>query len=332
MSGACEDCHGEIVASAQNSLHTNLWGYKAAIEKRCSCEYDTGESDGFGLRCAGCHTGCGECHISRPNSVGGGFVDGHVIKRVPHMSDQCEACHGSRIGNDYEGMTEGNEMDIHRFRGKNCSFCHTGQELHGDGLSTNDSGHYEHRYEVQSAPTCESCHADVQEANSYHDAHWQGYTDVNLQCQVCHSQPYKNCTTCHPNPADEHEGFTIHPSVIQLKIGKNTIPDLRDYDYTIVRHIPVHPDSTYNDDMWGPGGLDLPNYDDEPTWRYSSPHNVIRWTEQCVNSGGGCGSSCHDNTDVYKGYYLREIDLYDDLGQALPDFDANIRVVIEEFH
>jgi hypothetical protein len=333
MTGACVDCHEGKVASASNSLHTNLWGYKEAIEKRCDCEYDIESSEGFGMRCAGCHTGCGECHISRPNSVGGGLIAGHVIKKTPHMAYQCEACHGSRIANDYEGHTEGNQMDIHRFRGKNCFFCHSGQELHGDGMSQNASGHYEHRYEVETMPRCEDCHSDTQDANSYHEAHWGGTTGVDLQCQVCHSQPYKNCTTCHPNPAGSDSGFTIHPSVVQLKIGQNTLPDLRsEYDYVIVRHVPVDPDSTYNDPMWGGSGLDLDNFNDVPTWKYASPHNVIRNTTQCEDAGGGCGSSCHDNADTYKGYYLREVDLLDALEQALPDYDANLPVVIEEFH
>lgn len=339
MTGACNEvCHDapnhvDIYNSAQNSLHTNLWGYKALIEARCGCEYDTETSEGFQLRCAGCHTGCGECHISRPNSVEGGFIDGHLFKQTPHMADQCEACHGSRIGNDYEGKTEGNEMDIHRFRGKNCIFCHSGQEMHGDGQSQNASGHYEHRYEVESGPRCEECHGYAQDENSYHEAHWEGWTDVNLQCQVCHSQPYKNCTTCHPNPEGSDEGFTIHPSVLQLKIGRNTIPDLRpEYDYVILRHVPVSPDSTYSDPMWGPGGVVLSQFDDLPTWKYSSPHNVIKETAQCEDAGGGCGSSCHDQAEVYKGYYLRDADLRDLGGEPLPDYDANASVVIEEFH
>ena len=51
-------------------------------------------------------------------------------------------------------------------------------------------------------PRCENCHGGV--SNSYHNAHVDGFAS-NLQCQVCHSQPYKNCTNCH-NLASAEKG------------------------------------------------------------------------------------------------------------------------------
>jgi len=323
-----------------NSLHTNLNGYKTAIDERCGCDYDTAASEGFGLRCAGCHTGCGECHISRPNSVGGGFIAGHEFRARPHMTNQCTACHGSRVGTDYQGQIDedgdGNfdyPADVHWAEHyMTCEECHPGTEMHNQSPSGSDLGVFEHRYAMSAMPRCEDCH-NVAGSNNYHDAHVEGHADnANLQCQVCHSQPYKNCTTCHPNPAGSEEGFDLEASVVQFKIGKNTQPDYRDYDYTVVRHVPVHPTDTFSDDMWGVLTSGLDDFDSRPTWRYSSPHNIRLWTEQTrVEGARSCGDNCHDEADTFNGFYLREIDLYDD-GTPLPDYDANLPVVIDEFH
>ncbi len=48
------------------------------------------------------HT-CGDCHISQPNSVGGGLLDGHLFEQTPSPTKTCTACHGSRVGNEYLG-------------------------------------------------------------------------------------------------------------------------------------------------------------------------------------------------------------------------------------
>ncbi len=333
--GACDDCHAEIAAANANSLHTNLWGEKAAIERRGQCVFDENEQaqQGFDRNCAECHTTCGQCHISRPNSVHGGLVNAHKIRRTPDQTNNCTACHGSRVGHDYTGENDAVLPDIHYARGHRCELCHGAEELHGDGLSTNASGHYEHRYEVETMPRCETCHvkAILEEVNdddpdwdgSYHSAHWDGWTGVNLQCQVCHSQPYKNCTNCH---ADSPSGFGIEPSVLGLKIGFNPLNDERgEYDFAVLRHVPVHQE-TYSE--WG---LTLPGYDSEPTWSYASPHNVRAWTDQTRVEEGGCGSSCHDRSgEEPRGFYLREIDLLDEFGADLPDANANQGVIIRE--
>jgi len=339
LEGACNGCHDDIVPSVMNGLHTNLNGYKTAIDARCGCDYDIATSEGFQLRCAGCHTGCGECHISRPNSVGGGFIAGHEFRARPHMTNQCTACHGSRVGVDYQGQIDEDGDDVMDYPPDlhwgqlfyTCERCHKANEMHNQDVAGNDLGQADHRYAMAAMPRCEDCHGDEVDANEYHDAHW-GLVDseVHLQCQVCHSQPYKNCNTCHPNPAGDEEGYSIEPSYVMFKIGKNTQPDVREYDYTVVRHVPVHPTDTFNEAMWG--GLELSGFDDIPTWKYASPHNIKLWTPQTtVEQGQDCGAACHDTQGTYNGYYLRETDLYDD-GTPLPDYDANLPVVIEEFH
>ncbi len=321
VTGACDDCHGEIAEANANSLHTNLWGEKHMIERRGQCDFAPYE-DSYNVNCGSCHTTCGQCHVSRPNSVGGGLIrnGGHKFRKSPHMSEQCTACHGSRIAFDYNGEGEGNAPDVHRTTGHLCEDCHTGDEMHGDGQSHNLSGHYEHRYEVVSMPRCEDCHAESDPPNEFHEAHSVGDVDVRLQCQVCHSQPYKNCTGCHV----EDTGFSIEPSSLSLKIGHNTLPDRSEYDYVVVRHIPIDQDTYAN---WG---LALPGYDDYPTWAYSSPHNIQLWTAQTTTENE-CESACHDEPGADpKGFYLREVDLLDELGNPLPDREANLRVVITD--
>ena len=340
---ACDKCHPAIFDATANSLHTNLWGEKKAIEDRCGCTFEGSDFEGyFDNKCGGCHTTCGQCHISRPNSVGGGFPKigsyySHRFRRSPDMNEQCTACHGSRVGIDYKGEIEGNVPDVHRSAGKKCEFCHDAEEIHGDNQYSGE--HYDHRYEVATMPRCEECHTLSGLGNKYHVHHTgmdvdcgmchadPGYTLATMQCQVCHSQPYKNCTNCHnlvddPMPVK----FDIDPSVIQLKIANNPSPHRSEYDISLVRHTPIDP-NTYAD--WG---LPLPQYNDKPTWQYTSPHNILASTPQTtVEAGQSCSISCHQSADGPSGFLLRESDLYEADGVTrLPDYDANIDIVIPE--
>jgi len=329
---ACDACHGAVVDATANSLHTNLWGEKKAIEARCGCTFEGGGFESyFDQKCATCHTTCGQCHVSRPSSVEGGFpkfggiiYSGHRFNGTPDMTENCTACHGSRIGNDFLGQSAGNLQDLHRSRGFNCSSCHTAEEIHGDGGGT--GGVYSHRYEVETMPRCENCHSPLP-SNAYHDMHVNGTAaDANLQCQVCHSQPYKNCTNCHNLVAESlGEKYDIDPSVVQFKIARNPSPWRQEYDYVVVRHTPVDP-GTFSD--WG---LALPDYLSKPTWQYASPHNVLRWTAQTTPPEGSssCSISCHGTPATIDGIFLREIDLYGADGVTrLPDYEANIGIVM----
>jgi len=331
--GACNACHNDIAQATKNSLHTNLWGELGAIEDRCGFSIEGTPYQGkFDKKCGGCHTTCGQCHISRPNSVGGGFINvagkpySHKFRTTPHMTEQCTACHGSRVGTDYQGQIEGNYPDLHFNKGMECMACHSGEEIHGDSQHAGD--HYDHRYEVATMPRCEECHGITPGGNNnYHNVHVNSVSAPNLQCQVCHSQPYKNCTNCHDLDSKiQSAKFIIDPSRVQFKIAKNPSPHRAEYDYVVVRHTPVDPD-TYAD--WG---LSLPDYDSKPTWQYASPHNVRRLTAQTTPPDGSnsCGASCHGTPETQEGIFLREIDLYEADGTTrLPDYDANIGIVIE---
>lgn len=276
----CGECHAQILESHGNGLHANLTGYYKSIEKRLGYDIsgDKRLVGHFNKECGKCHASCGQCHVSRPVSVHGGFIDGHNFNKQPSMKDNCTACHGSRIGAEYFGDNAGIKADVHWIPNvKHCVFCHDANAMHSSTAGA------EHRYDEMDAVQCEDCHLETKEANNFHTQHWG-----ELSCQVCHSQPYKNCNSCHTGGA----GIT-GSSYIDFKIAKNPRPSTtRPYKIVTVRHIPISRD-TYA--SWGI--TDLPYYDSEPTWKYTTPHNIQRKTHQ-TSGESWCGANCH-NSDYY---------------------------------
>lgn len=305
----CNPCHAEIVATNSNSMHSKAWGEMTTIAQRelgagsdhtnfdqCPIEL----TEGFSRECASCHTTCGQCHVSRPNSAAGGFIDSHRFKKTPDQTNNCLACHGSRIATDYEGHLDGNEPDVHYNKFMKCWDCHQ-EDMHAD------ASNYQSRYHLPDLPQCEDCHSDTEDANTYHKIHWPE-DGKGLACYVCHSQPYNNCNSCHTkNPdgdlsewwqtdyaesdteTDVHTGAGGYKEFPDFKIGYNYDQELHNGKFIVVRHIPVVRDS-YN--PWGHATLS--NYDDRVTWEYSSPHNIQRFTSRTDTTGGvSCGASCH---------------------------------------
>jgi thiosulfate/3-mercaptopyruvate sulfurtransferase len=92
------------------------------------------------------------------------------------------------------------------------------------------------------------------------------------------------------------------------KIGNNYLKSSnRPYDYIVVRHIPIIQDTF---DSWGV--TDLPNFDNVPTWKYATPHNIQRWTARTDTTGGvsRCSEKCHDRSEPSElNTYLRDTDL-----------------------
>lgn len=297
----CGSCHGDIVSQKANSLHAHLGGYFKRIEKRLGYDvsHDPDIVANFNKECGKCHASCGQCHVSRPASVQGGFLDGHNFLHEPTMRENCTACHGSRVGAEYFGENEGIRADVHWVPNvKRCTFCHQADAMHSS------SGSATYRYEDLDLIRCEDCHENTSASNVFHQTHWG-----DLSCQVCHSQPYKNCNSCHTGGA----GITGE-SYLAFKIAKNPIKsDHRNYNIVPVRHIPISRDTFSS---WGI--TDLPNYDAEPTWKYATPHNIQRWTAQTDTTGGaGCQAKCHDSQ-----YYLTLEDL------APGEVDANKDIVL----
>ncbi len=293
----CSPCHSDITTRFASSLHYTQRGYLERFKIRSGGQdlmSDAKMAAGFNQDCAKCHASCGQCHVIRPTSVGGGLERGHVFYQTPSMVNNCTACHGSRIGEEYrglhageEGWPEGIKADVHYNKGYQCNFCHTGDEMHGDGTP------YSYRYidNPSFVPQCEDCHpVESDTSNIYHKTHVMG--DEKLACQICHSQTYKNCNSCHVGGV----GITGH-SYPDFKIGKNYMKSaLRSADYILVRHIPIAPDTYEN---WG-GSITLTDFAAAPTWKYATPHNIQRWTPQTDTTGTTwCGQACHDNHDKY---------------------------------
>ena len=306
----CGACHDSVVDAFAGSLHDALTGEHNAIQTRSGhpVEDEADWSDGFGAACEGCHATCGECHVSRPRSVGGGLVSGHVFDRTPSMINQCTACHGSRIGEEFRGThrdeIDGYKGDAHYLAGYRCEFCHGAAEIHGAKA--------DHRLAVESAPQCVDCHSGLERANTWHSFHFEA-----LSCQVCHAQDYKNCESCHVGSGLEK------PSWLGFKIGINPLPAERTATYVTLRHVPVAPD-TY--DAWS-GGSPLSAFDAAPTWKYASPHNIQRWTSRtAVASGEACSAACHETPATEDGWFLRQVDL-----DARPDeADANAHLIVPD--
>jgi len=293
----CAYCHPDIASDFAESLHNNLWGEKYAVAVRAGADSFSqcpqSLQDGFKGECNSCHATCGDCHISRPNTSGKGFIKNHLFKKTPHQKYQCMGCHGSRIAHDFMGDDEtGRKPDAHFGKGMNCMKCHDVAEMHSPAADVEDRYHYD------KAPRCEDCH-DIPEQNEYHSTHWD-----TLSCQVCHSQVYNNCAACHVAGGwKDDPAYQENNPAEEFRIGMNPFPDRR-FKYVTVRHAPIAP-STY--DNWGAEGT-LVNFDALPTWKYTTPHSVRRWTKRTeVLDGAGCGANCHlgapdgfyENKDIY---------------------------------
>ena len=299
----CGSCHASITDGFTTSLH-NGTGQMRKVTIRSGLagpeEFDQlpeHQIEGYNANCATCHGTCGNCHVVRPPVGGGGLVRGHDFTRVPDMVSICVTCHVSRGGHAYLGVAPGTDPDLHLTNNDfTCMDCHNGDELHGDGQPV------EQRYEYSKLPSCSNCHASDKTANLYHTMH---YDDFN--CNVCHSQDYNNCGSCHIHG----DGARI-PSYLDYKIAANPLTDIYpDFKFVVVRRNPAAPDN------WEKYGVpEYANFDAFPTYNYASPHNLQRWTTRTqVDEGKACSSNCHirneGGTLVNKGLFLFEEDLLD---------------------
>jgi nitrate/TMAO reductase-like tetraheme cytochrome c subunit len=281
----CAVCHVDAAEVVADSLHQDLNGYRTALGARGADFEDPGMLEAFDNHCATCHTTCGQCHISRPNFTDGGLIQGHKVKEIASSMDTCEACHGARVSNEYKGKNEGVEASVHYLEaGMACIDCHQVGDMHGDGTD------YTHRYDGAVAPNCLDCHPEVAEGPGEIEQH-----DIHLgtvDCAVCHvSGSYKNCYDCHVGVDKNGVAyFKTDESQMMFKIGHNALQSAeRPWEYVLVRHVPVVPDTFafYGEDL-------LPTFDNVPTWKYATPHNIQRVTPQ----NQSC-ESCHDNPELF---------------------------------
>jgi thiosulfate/3-mercaptopyruvate sulfurtransferase len=306
VEGVCGDCHAEEVATDSVSLHTNLVGHYTVLAARSAPNLMGRLEEMLATHCDSCHTTtCGQCHVTRPDSLGGGLVAGHLFQAAPATDETCAGCHGSRIDVEYKGHDSSVPPDIHwQQAGMTCFDCHSPLEMHGS------LGEFLHRYDGPPTPTCqqEGCHPGVNERDgiAQHDeAHLEA-----LSCQVCHSMPYRNCFGCHVTVEDGIPSFDTEPPQMLFKIGLNPLQSSeRPWAYVPVRHVPIERDSFayYGTNL-------LPNFDAQPTWKFSTPHNIQRITPQSASC-----NACHGNADCY----LTPEDI------SAEEWEANLNVVVE---
>jgi hypothetical protein len=286
----CGQCHADVVAVYPDSLHSTQEGYWTVINERSVPENHEALEEMFGNHCAGCHTDCGDCHVSQPTSVGGGFIDGHLFNATPSLTRNCTACHGSRVGNEYLGKHEDLKADVHFRKGRMiCTDCHGASELHGDYAALGMEEVPDHRYAGGQAPACENCHQVAETGAEYLVMH-KVHGDVS--CQVCHSVAYSSCDGCHVQVSEDtgKPYFATEGTYLTFVIGKNPLKSAeRPYDYVTVRHVPIAETSYqyYGENL-------LPNFDALPTWVYATPHNIQRQTPQTESC-----DSCHENADIF---------------------------------
>ena len=283
---ACGDCHDEINENYQKSLHVSLRPYKLVTDTRASSNAVIRNELGCAMNnhCYQCHSSCGQCHISRPTSVEGGFLDGHLFQRKPPMQEVCTACHGARIEKEYFGENKGVSPDVHREKYMKCDKCHTGDEMHGNGKE------YENRYEVENGSKCTDCHKEIYDRESKNVIAHRIHKD-KASCQVCHAQPYKNCSACHVGKDKNGLAFyKTKASWLDFKIGINPLKsEKRPEKFVTLRHIPVDRGTFgfYVKDA-------LSNFDTLPTWKLATPHNIRRKTPQ----NSSC-NACHGNESLF---------------------------------
>ncbi len=310
----CGTCHKDIADNFTTSIH-NGTGQKRKVAIRSglngSQDFDqlpAHQIEGYNDNCAHCHGTCGNCHVVRPASGGGGLSKGHNFNKTPHMLNVCVTCHVSRGGHAFLGVAPGTEPDVHQKKLKfECLSCHDGHELHGDGQPV------EQRYAYSELPECEDCHDGVETANNYHSMHYGDFS-----CYVCHSQDYNNCGSCHVHG----EGARV-PSYMDFKIAINPIPEVKNgfnSDFTVVRRTLGAPDN------WEMYGVDeYADFDALPIYNYTSPHNILKWTSRThVEPGQGCSFNCHIRMEgdsmVNRNLFLFKSDLLEDWELSSSEF------------
>ena len=296
----CGDCHPDVTDAAVNSLHNTQEGYWTVLESRGVPRNHPATQEMFSNHCSSCHASCGDCHVSQPNSVGGGLIEGHVFQREPSMTRNCTACHGSRVGNEFLGKHEGLKADVHFRQGRmTCVDCHNGHDMHGQpencqechpGPEKAEIPPPDHRYQGLQSPSCESCHAKV--TSGQDDVLMHNRHEGKLSCQVCHSVSYTSCDGCHVSLSEETGNpiFATQGSYMGFFIGKNPRQSLsRPYEYVPLRHVPIAETSF---DFYEKGLVS--NFSGKQTWVYTTPHNIQRNTPQTESCG-----ACHGNPDVF---------------------------------
>ena len=283
----CGECHPDISAGTQASLHYTIAPIGKAVMRRMGAA-DAGVQAAMDKarerHCSQCHASCGQCHVSRPDYVHGGFLAQHNFQKTPPMETTCASCHGGRIFGEFTGLNKKIAADTHfEDEEMTCMDCHKAEQMHapaGEGATRHQSTH---------RPRCEGCHPDEAAEDVQAPAH-RIHRD-KVACQVCHAQPIKQCYSCHVGTdAQGIAYFKCQMTELDFKIGRNPRPTPeRPYAFTVKHHPPVVPETF---DFYSPGALK--DFALHPTWTDAAPHTIRRITPQNRTCNG-----CHGQRKLF---------------------------------
>jgi hypothetical protein len=99
---------------------------------------------------------------------------------------------------------------------------------------------------------------------------------------------------------------------MDYKIALNPIPNVKtEFKFSLVRRTLAAPDNWEKYDV-----PEYANFDVFPTYNFTTPHNLLRWTNRTqVSDGKACYSNCHIRNDggtlINKNLYLFDENLLD---------------------
>jgi thiosulfate/3-mercaptopyruvate sulfurtransferase len=283
---ACGECHPDISAGAAKSLHYTIAPIGKAIARRMGSadpKVQAAMETARERHCSQCHASCGQCHVSRPNYVNGGFLAQHQFQKPP-METTCASCHGGRIFGEFTGLNKDLAADTH-FENEEmtCMDCHKAGQMHApaeEGVNRQASA---------TRPRCEGCHPEAAAEDAEIPSH-QIHRD-KVACQVCHAQPIKQCYGCHVGTdAKGIAYFKCKKTVLDFKIGRNSRPTPENpYAFTVQHHPPVVPETF---DFYSPGAFK--DFAQHPTWTNAAPHTIRRITPQNKTC-----NNCHGRRELF---------------------------------
>jgi len=269
---ACGQCHESTAKTYTLSLHYTAAGMRHGVAAR----FDASGMKGFDAKvfeqsCRSCHASCGDCHVKSPvvSGVNAGLIDGHrFVKKAEDKT--CALCHGGRVWPEFTG-DYGGVPDVHYRKGMTCSSCHSGSQMHGDGVA------YSSRRDVAAKPSCASCH-DLSKLGKASTIETHATHAESVSCSACHTAAaYRQCASCHLG-----EGATSNPAIV---LGRSPREPGR---LTTLRLVPTVRET------FTPAGLSMANFDALPNLWDAVPHNVAKRTDRTRDCG-----TCHEEGLYY---------------------------------
>jgi hypothetical protein len=265
----CAQCHTDISARFEKSLHGTARGQKNGAVHLMGEEVGTEVWDDY---CARCHADCSDCHLQKKDKEGNMITDveGHNFEKA--KDENCIDCH-SQTGFSYVGWGEDYPESAHSKAGMECVDCHGEEQVHGTGE--------EHQSMTEVVDNkCEDCHSNdkaeysdslivqFNEKSYAHETH-----EEKLDCSACHTSWYMNCQEgCHLEEPPKYSAGELTSDDFYLNKYKGKV-------YTMTKTpLPAYPDIS---------NKDVP----EEAWVTKVRHSWSSEAKSC--------EFCHTNKEIY---------------------------------